>query len=452
MSNIFANIRQAIALFKSVDFEMLSKISQKVDIPKLMDNFSKLDDKQINGLMKMMDQDRPKKELPPVDGDFYDIYHTLTPEQREVQLKVRDFMEKEVKPLVNNYWLHDEFPFELIPKFKELNICGVTYEGYGCPGMPFLMEGVIAMEMARIDASIATFFGVQSGLAMGSIYICGSEEQKLKWLPQMQKFDKIGAFGLTEPEVGSGAAGGLTATCKKTAEGWVLNGEKKWIGNATFADIIIIWARDLDDGEVKGFIVERDNPGFSVEKIKGKMALRIVQNGLITLKDCLVTEENRLQKANSFKDTAKVLRMTRAGVAWMATGCARGAYESALDYTRKRKQFGKPIASFQMIQGHLVEMLSNLTAMQTLVFRLSEMQDEGILKDEHASLAKVFCTMRTRDIVSRAREVMGGNGILLEYDVARFVADAEAIYSYEGTKEINSLIVGRSITGFSAFV
>lgn len=198
--------------------------------------------------------------------------------------------------------------------------------------------------------------------------------------------------------------------------------------------------------------MEKDNPGFSVEKIKGKMALRIVQNGHITLKDCLVTEENRLQNANSFKDTAKVLRMTRAGVARMATGCARGAYESALDYTRKRKQFGKPIASFQMIQGHLVEMLSNLTAMQTLVFRLSEMQDEGILKDEHASLAKVFCTMRTRDIVSRAREVMGGNGILLEYDVARFVADAEAIYSYEGTKEINSLIVGRSITGFSAFV
>jgi glutaryl-CoA dehydrogenase len=308
------------------------------------------------------------------------------------------------------------------------------------------------MEMARVDASIATFFGVQSGLSMGSIYICGSEEQKQKWLPQMQKFEKIGAFGLTEPEVGSGAAGGLTVTCKKTPEGWVLNGQKKWIGNATFADLIIIWARDLDGGEVKGFIVEKDNPGYSVEKIKGKMALRIVQNGLITLKDCLVTEENRLQNANSFKDTAKVLRMTRAGVAWMATGCARGAYESALDYTRKREQFGKPIASFQMIQGHLVEMLSNLTAMQTMVFRLSEMQDEGILKDEHASLAKVFCTLRTRDIVSRAREVMGGNGILLEYDVARFVADAEAIYSYEGTKEINSLIVGRSITGFSAFV
>ncbi len=448
----FTKIKDILHLLKSIDIDQITAISQKVDLPKLMSSFSKLDDKQVKGLMKMLDPDKPKKELPPIDGDFYDIYHTLSPEHRAIQLKVRAFMEKEVKPIVNNYWLHDEFPFELIAKLRELDICGVTYQGYGCPNLPFLMEGVLAMEMARIDASIATFFGVQSGLAMGSIYMCGSEEQKQKWLPSMQKFDKIGAFGLTEPEVGSGAAGGLTTTCKKTEDGWVLNGQKKWIGNATFADVIIIWARNVEDGEVKGFIVEKDNPGFSVEKIKGKMALRIVQNGLITLKDCFVTEDNRLQNANSFKDTSNVLRMTRAGVAWMATGCARGAYESALDYTRKREQFGKPIASFQMIQGHLVEMLSNLTAMQTMVFRLSEMQDEGILKDEHASLAKVFCTLRTRDIVSRAREVMGGNGILLEYDVARFVADAEAIYSYEGTKEINSLIVGRSITGFSAFV
>ncbi|WP_312356119.1 acyl-CoA dehydrogenase family protein [Empedobacter sp.] len=452
MSGAFSNLKNIVHLLKSVNLEQLNKISQKVDLPLLMENFSKLDDKQLQGMMKMLNPNKKHKELPPIDGDFYDVFHTLTPEQRELQLKVRAFMEKEVKPIVNDYWLRDQFPFELIPKFKELNICGVTYDGYGCPNLPFIMEGVLAMEMARVDASIATFFGVQSSLSMGSIYMCGSEEQKAKWLPQMQKFDKVGAFGLTEPEVGSGAAGGLTTTCKKTEEGWILNGQKKWIGNATFADLVIIWARDLDDGEVKGFIVEKDNPGFSVEKIKGKMALRIVQNGLITLKDCLITEENRLQNANSFKDTAKVLRMTRAGVAWMATGCARGAYESALDYTRNRKQFGKPIASFQMIQGHLVEMLSNLTAMQTLVFRLSEMQDEGILLDEHASLAKVFCTMRTRDVVSRAREVMGGNGILLEHDVARFVADSEAIYSYEGTKEINSLIVGRSITGFSAFV
>jgi glutaryl-CoA dehydrogenase len=452
MAGTFEKIKQAYKLFKSIDFEKLDKLSRKVDLQKVMDGFSKLDDTQLKGLMKMMDGGQKKKELPEINGDFYELHLRLNEEDRAVQLKVREFMEKEIRPLVNNYWLHDEFPYEVIPKFAELNLCGVTYKGYGCPGKSFLMEGIIAMEMARVDASIATFFGVQSGLAMGSIYMCGSDEQKEEWLPKMQQLQAIGAFGLTEPEVGSGAAGGLTVTAKRTNDGWVLNGQKKWIGNAPFADVTIIWARDLDDGQVKGFLVRKGTPGFSVEKIKGKMALRIVQNGLITMKDCVVEEKDRLQNANSFKDTARVLQMTRAGVAWMAVGCARGAYENALDYTRKRRQFGKPIASFQLIQNHLVEMLSNLTAMQSLVFRLSELQDQGLLRDEHASLAKVFCSLRTRDIVSKAREVMGGNGILLEYDVARFVADAEAIYSYEGTKEINSLIVGRAITGFSAFV
>lgn len=450
---IISNIRQAVELFKNVDFDQLAAINKKVDLAKAMKGLAKLDENQLNGLMKMLSNSGDKKrELPEVNPDFYELSDKLTPEQRTLQLKVRSFMEEEVAPIVNDYWLRDEFPYELIPKFGELGLAGVTYEGYGCPNLPFLMEGVLAMEMARVDSSIATFFGVQSGLTMGSIYMCGSEEQKQEWLPAMNKMQKIGAFGLTEPEVGSGAAGGLTMTCNKTDDGWVLNGQKKWIGNATFADVTIIWARDLADGQVKGFLVRKENPGFTVEKIKGKMALRIVQNGLITLTNCVVDERDRLPYANSFKDTAKVLQMTRAGVAWMATGCARGAYENALVYTQNRKQFGKPIASFQLIQNHLVEMLSNLTAMQTLVFRLSELQDAGGLKDEHASLAKVFCTLRTRDIVRGAREVMGGNGILLDYNVARFVADAEAIYSYEGTKEINTLIVGRSITGFSAFV
>lgn len=449
---MFSKIKKAYQLFKSIDFEQLDRLSRKVDLPKVMDAFSKLDETQVGGLMRMLDGDRPKRDLPPINGDFYELHLRLSEEDRALQLKVRDFMEREIRPLVNHYWLRDEFPFEIIPKLGELNICGLTYNGYGCAGKSSLMEGIIAMEIARVDASVATFFGVQSGLAMGSIYLCGSDAQKQEWLPAMQQMRLIGAFGLTEPEVGSGAAGGLTVTARRTASGWLLNGQKKWIGNATFADVTVIWAKDVADGEVKGFLVRKGTPGFNVEKIKGKMSLRIVQNGLITMTDCLIEEHDRLQHAHSFKDTAKVLQLTRAGVAWMAVGCARGAYENALDYTRKRKQFGKPIASFQLIQNHLVEMLSNLTAMQTLVYRLSELQDSGKLRDEHASLAKVFCTLRTRDIVSQAREVMGGNGILLEYDVARFLADAEAIYSYEGTKEINSLIVGRSITGFSAFV
>ena len=449
---MFKKIRNALRLLKSIDLEQISKLNEKINLSEVMDTVSKLDEKQLNGLMKMLKSGNSKKELPPINADFYNVDEKLSPEDRALQLKVRNFMETEIKPIVNEYWLHDEFPFEIIPKIAELNICGLTYKGYGCAGKSSLMEGIIASEIARIDASVATFFGVQSGLAMGSIYLCGSEAQKEEWLPKMQQMKVIGAFGLTEPEVGSGAAGGLTTTCRKTENGWILNGQKKWIGNATFSDITIIWARDVVDDQVKGFIVKKDTPGFSVEKIKDKMALRIVQNGLITLTECVIEEKDRLQEANTFKDTARVLQMTRAGVAWMAVGCARGAYENALDYTRKRKQFGKPIASFQLIQNHLVEMLSNLTAMQTLVFRLSELQDSGQLKDEHASLAKVFCSLRTRDIVSKAREVMGGNGILLEYNVARFLADAEAIYSYEGTKEINSLIVGRSITGFSAFV
>lgn len=452
MSNSFSNFKSIIRLLKSIDLDHLKNLTSEVDISNLLESFSKMDEGQVKNLIKMMSGEKKKKVLPEINADFYELSDKLTNEQRVIQLQLRNVMEEEIKPLVNEHWLRDEFPFEIIEIFKKLNLCGITYEGYGCPNLPFLMEGVVAMEIARVDASVATFFGVQSGLAMGSIYLCGSEEQKQEWLPKMQQLDCIGAFGLTEPEVGSGAAGGLTTTCEKTADGWVLNGQKKWIGNAPFSDMTIIWARNIEDGQVKGFIVRKENPGYHVEKIRDKMALRIVQNGLITLTNCVVPESDRLQLADSFRDTAKVLKMTRAGVAWMAVGCARGAYESALDYTRKRKQFGRPIASFQMIQGHLVEMLSNLTAMQTMVYRLSEMQDQEILKDEHASLAKVFCTLRTRDIVSRAREVMGGNGILLEHNVARFVADAEALYSYEGTKEINSLIVGRSITGFSAFV
>jgi glutaryl-CoA dehydrogenase len=449
----FSTIRQAFHLLKNIDFQQLGHIAEKVDLPKVMAAVGKMNDQQLGGLMRMLTGGSGhKKELPPVNGDFYDIASMLSPEERELQLKVRTFMETEIQPIVNDYWTRSAFPFEIIPKLAELNICGGTFKGYGPLDYSFVMEGIIAMEMARVDCSIATFFGVQNGLAMGSIYTLGSEAQKEEWLPGMQQLKIIGAFGLTEPEVGSGAAGGLTTTAKRVGDKWVLNGQKKWIGNATFADVLVIWARDVDDNQVKGFLLRKETPGFSVEKMHDKMALRIVQNGLITLQDCEVAESDRLANANSFKDTARVLQATRAGVAWLAVGCARGAYENALAYTTTRKQFGRPIASFQLIQNHLVEMLSNLTAMQTMVFRLSELQDMGLLEDEHASIAKVFCTMRTRDIVSRAREVMGGNGILLDYNVARFVADSEAIYSYEGTKEINSLIVGRAITGFSAFV
>ena len=392
------------------------------------------------------------KALPRADGDFYQIIPTISEEDQALVHRVRAFMESEVTPIINHYWTREEFPYQLIPGLAALGIVGTSYHGYGCPGKTSLLDGVLMMELAAGDSSIATFRGVHSGLAMGSIYLCGSEEQKQQWLPPMARLEKIGAFGLTEPEVGSGTSGGLTTTARREGDSWVLNGQKKWIGNATFSDVTVIWARDVADNQVKGFLVEKGTPGFKPEKLKDKIALRVVQNALITLEECRVPESSRLQNANSFRDTAAVLRMTRAGVAWEAVGCARGAYELALRYAQEREQFGRPIGRFQLVQDLLVRMLGNITASQCLVTRLSQMQDAGIMKDEHASLAKAFCTVKMRETVGYARELLAGNGILLDHHVGRFVADAEAIYSYEGTREMNTLIVGKAITGFSAFV
>jgi glutaryl-CoA dehydrogenase len=397
-------------------------------------------------------QDERAAAQPSLTGDFYHVASTLRAEDQATVQRVRTFMEAEVAPIINRYWIRAEFPFDLIPKFAALDIAGIAYQGFGCAGKSTVLDGMIALEMARVDPSMATFFGVHSGLAMGSIYCCGSEEQKQQWLPPMRRMEKIGAFGLTEPEVGSGTAGGLTTSARREGDTWVLNGQKKWIGNATFADVTVIWARDEADKQVKGFLVEKGTPGFTAEKMEDKMALRVVQNALITLRDCRVSEANRLQNASSFRDTAAVLRMTRAGVAWQAVGCAMGAYEHALAYALRRQQFGRPIGTFQLVQDLLVSMLGNIVASQCMVLRLSQMQDTGAMRDEHASLAKAYCTAKCRETVGYARELLGGNGILLEHQVGRFVADAEAIYSYEGTREMNTLIVGRAITGFSAFV
>src|SRR5881398_4079623 len=393
------------------------------------------------------------KPLPAPNSDFYDLASTLPAEELAVVKQVRAFMETKVAPLLTKYWVEDAFPFELLPAFKELNIGGVGMKGYGCRGGSALLFGLIAMEMSKYDASIATFFGVHNGLAMGSIYLGGSEEQKQKWLPPMARMEKIGCFGLTEPLVGSGAGGGLLTTAKREGDTWVLNGQKRWIGNAPWCDVSIIWARDVADNQVKGFIVEnKTTPGFSVEKIQNKIALKVVQNGHITLKDMRVKEENRLQGGNSFRDTAKVLKMTRYAVAWMATGCAMGAYEAALKYSQERLQFGKPIGSFQLVQELLAKMIENITASQCLIVRQAELFDEGKLTDAHAALAKAFCTAKCRETVAWAREVLGGNGIVADYQVARFFTDCEALYSYEGTFQMQNLIVGKAITGLSAFL
>ena len=395
-------------------------------------------------------------EPPAPDGDYFDIDGLITDEQRAKMAEVRRFMEAEVEPVINDWWLRDSTPLDLLRDgFRRLDlltpIYGEDLESRQPNGS--VLEGLLTMEIARVDVSTATFFGVHSGLAMQSLLVCGSDAQKAEWLPRMRAWDAIGAFGLTEPHVGSAIAGGVTTTARRDGGGWVLNGQKKWIGNATFADVVVVWARDEADGQVKGFLVRaKDNPGYAVEKIRGKIALRAVENGLVTLTDCRVPEADRLQEARSFRDVAEVLKLTRAGVAWQAVGCAMGAYERSLRYATTRHQFGRPIAEFQLIQDKLVHMLGNVTALQTMCLRLSQLQDAGVMTDAQASLAKVFTAARCRDVVALARDLHGGNGILLDNHVARAFADTEAIYSYEGTNEINSLIVGRAVTGLSAFV
>ena len=409
--------------------------------------------KDAAGKAEVKKEAKPIKPLPAPNSDFYELAETLPAEELAVLKQVRGFMESKVAPIINKYWDEDSFPFELLPAFKELNIGGLGMKGYGCRGGSALLFGLVAMEMSRTDSSIATFFGVHNGLAMGSIYATGSEEQKKKWLPPMARFEKIGCFGLTEPLVGSGAAGGLLTTAKREGDTWVLNGQKKWIGNSTWCDLSVIWARDVADNQVKAFIVEnKTTPGFSVEKIHGKIALKVVQNGLITLKDVRVPEENHLQAGLSFRDTARVLKMTRYLVGWEATGCQMGAYEHALKYAQQRLQFGKPIASFQLIQDLLAKMISNITACQCLVVRMAQLQAEGKLSDAQAALSKAFTTAKCRETVAWAREILGGNGISTEYNVARYFTDAEALLTYEGTYQMQNLILGKAITGLSAFV
>jgi glutaryl-CoA dehydrogenase len=377
-------------------------------------------------------------------GDLYRFQDLLNAEEAAVVERVRAFLAAEVVPIANDHWARAEFPHQLIKGFAGLGLAGRKQSN--------LLSGWLAMEMGHADASMATFFGVHAGLAMGSIETCGSPEQRERWLPAMAGFDKIGAFALTEPTGGSDVAAGLRTTARRDGDHWVLNGQKRWIGNATFADLTVVWARDVADNQVKGFVVGRDTPGFTATKIENKIALRIVQNADITFTECVVSEADRLQNADTFKDTAKILRQTRSGVAWQAVGVMLAAYEIALAYAKEREQFGRPIGSFQLVQDLLVRMLGNVTSSLGMVVRLTQLQDAGEFRDEHSALAKAYTTTRMREVVGWAREILAGNGIVLDYDIGRFVADAEALYSYEGTREINTMIVGRAVTGLSAFV
>ncbi|MDJ0351008.1 acyl-CoA dehydrogenase family protein [Cryobacterium sp. PH29-G1] len=376
-------------------------------------------------------------------SDQFGYSTLLSDDELAVLQGLREVLDREVQPLLADHWEAGEFPYQIVPKLVELDLMNA--------GTSALYGGFRNFELARTDASVATFYNAQSGLFRTTVNLGGSPAQVAALDARIASFDCTGVFALTEPEHGSDIAGGLATTARRTGDTWVLNGAKRWIGGASSADVLAVFARDEADGQVKAFLVAADAPGVILRKIQRKTSLRIMQNADIDLVNVQVAETDRLQRINSFKDVAALLRSMRSDVAWIATGLQAGAYEAALRYAKTREQFGKPLAAFQLTQQKLATMLGNVTASLGLVVRLSQQQEAGVFTEENSALAKMFCCERMRHTVALAREIVGGNGITLDTDVARFHADAEAVYSYEGTHEINSLIVGRAVTGQSAF-
>ncbi len=394
----------------------------------------------------------PTLEKTAAGFDLYRMEDHFNDKQRALRDQVRQWVQTRVLPNINPYWEKAEFPREIAMSIKELPIIGGPLTEHGAPGLDIMQMGIVAYELAKGDGSIGTFYGVHSGLALGTIGALGSAEQKARWMPAMVKLEKIGAFGLTEPNVGSNATG-IETTARKDGRYYILNGAKRWIGNASIADLIIIWARD-EDGKLGGFVLEDPQTleGVTIKDIWGKIGKRAVLNADIVLENVRVHEDNRLANVRSFRDTFMVLGMGRYGVAWEAAGAATAAFEYALDYALKREQFGKPIASFQLIQQKLVEMATEVTLMQQLCIALAHNLEKGHMTEGMVSMAKYNNARKARYVTQLAREVLGGNGILIDNHIARLWTDAEVIYTYEGTNEINMLIVGRELTGINAIV
>jgi glutaryl-CoA dehydrogenase len=382
--------------------------------------------------------------------DYFLLRDQLTEQEIDYLERTRRFVDDEVLPVIGDYWERAELPFDLARRLGELQLVGDGIEGYGCPPMSPIAAGLINMELNRGDGSLGTFLGVQAGLAMRSIALLGSEEHKREWLPQMARVEKIGAFALTEPAHGSDSVA-LETTARPDGDGYVLSGEKRWIGNGTIADVVVVWARDAEDGQVKGFLVEKGTPGYEASEIVGKGSVRAVWQADIELDDVRVPAENRLPGSRGFKDAGRVLASTRQSCAWMALGHAVAAYDAALTYCRQRTQFGKPLVSFQIVQERLAKMLAEVTGMQLYCLQLGRLIEQQRLRDTIAGLAKMNNTIKARQVIAEARNLLGGNGILLDYHVMRHMADIEAIYTFEGTETIQALIVGRDITGVSAF-
>jgi glutaryl-CoA dehydrogenase len=384
-------------------------------------------------------------------SDQYGYESLLSDPERAHLRRLRRFLENEAAPLLVEHWEAGTFPTPLIPSIAALDIVAPSDILGGSDRVRSLFAGFRTFEWARTDASLNTYFGAHAGLFRHIVIDGGSAEQIARWDPDIRSFGMTGCFALTEPDSGSDIARGLATRAERDGDTWTLTGRKRWIGNAPLATHLAVFARDAADGGIKCFVVPAGADGLQIDTIRHKTALRMVQNGDIVLDGVRVREEDRLQGVNSFRDVARVLRYMRSDVGWVAAGTIAGAYEAAREYVLEREQFGRPLASFQLVQSHLSAILGDLTGCLSLMVGLAQRQDAGVLRDEDSALAKSWVTTRMREALGRAREIVGGNGILLDHRVARFHADGEAIYTYEGTKEINDLVLGRAITGISAF-
>lgn len=371
----------------------------------------------------------------------------LPSSERERYLEVRAFLQGSVRQASIDYWNREELPFGLL---KEMG-----HYGLGClqtDGSSKLFKGLMYTEVARADVSLSALVGIHNELIVGMINELGSEEQKRRWLPGLADFSQLGAFALTEPDHGSDIAGGLETSARLERGEWIITGAKRWIGAGTIADFALVWARDAADGQIKGFIVETDRPGYSATKIANKIGLRIMQNADIVLADVRIPESNLLPGATDFSKANALLRDSRAWVGWQAAGIQLAAFDVARSYSLERRQFGKELARFQLIQQQLAEMLGNASASLALMAQLARIQEDGKLDMVQAAMAKATCTRLARASVAMGRSLLGGNGISTDYEMGKLFGDAEILYTYEGSYEINSLIVGRAVTGKSAFV
>ena len=382
--------------------------------------------------------------------DFLALDDLLTEEELKIRDLVRDFCSREVLPIINEYWEKEQFPFELLPKLAALGVAGGTIQGYDCPAMSAVATGLVTQELSRGDSGLCTFFVNHTFLAMRSIALFGSEEQKQYWLPAMARLEKVGGFVLTEANVSSSEASALETRAHRVGNMYMLIGKKRWIINATYGDVFVVWAQD-DNGKTGAFLVERNTPGFEARIIAGKMAKRTLWCTDVTFNRVKIPLENRLPGVRSFQSAIRLLTGTRVIISWEATGLALAAYEVALDYASQRYQFGKPLTSFQLVQSRLATMLASVTNMQLMSLRLSQLQDTGKLTSARASLAKLSTARLAREVIADARDMLGANGLLFENRIARYHADIEAIVTYDGPDAIQALIVGQEITGQAAF-